>query len=59
MNDFPVVAIENCVGCAYCKMNCPYNCIKVETVCVIDTNCCTRCLTCLKVCPVKAITIMT
>ena len=49
------VANGRCVGCSYCKLNCPADAMVVEDALARPTKNCTRCGTCVWVCPVGAI----
>ncbi len=49
------VASSKCVGCSYCKLNCPVDAMAVEEAVAHTTRDCIRCGTCVWVCPVGAI----
>lgn len=46
---------NRCVGCSYCKLNCPSYAIEVVDAIASPTSKCTKCGVCLWVCPVGAI----
>jgi Fe-S-cluster-containing hydrogenase component 2 len=48
---------KKCVGCSYCKLNCPASAIAVEDALAQVNGDCTLCGLCPWVCPVNAITI--
>ena len=50
------VSAYKCVGCSYCKLNCPEEAMEVVSAIAHPTKNCTRCGTCIWVCPVGAIT---
>ncbi len=46
-----------CVGCSYCKLNCPADAIVVDDAIARPTPSCSLCGTCVWVCPVQAISL--
>ena len=46
-----------CVGCSYCKLNCPSFAMVVDDALASPTSTCVLCGICPWVCPVNAITI--
>ncbi len=51
------VASRICVGCSYCKLNCPLDAMVVEEAVASPTEACSACGICVWVCPVGAITL--
>ncbi len=48
---------RKCVGCSYCKLNCPSDAIIVKDAIARKTQACNLCGLCVWVCPVQAITL--
>jgi|GEM_PF-254325 Fe-S-cluster-containing hydrogenase component 2 len=46
---------ENCVGCAFCMIICPYDALKVFGRAEINYEKCTGCLKCIMYCPTSSI----
>lgn len=51
------VDVKKCVGCSYCKLNCPLEAMEVKEAIARVTKACTGCGICVWVCPVNAISL--
>jgi electron transport complex protein RnfB len=51
------ISARLCVGCSYCKLNCPVDAIEVEDALARLIGDCTGCENCIWVCPVGAISL--
>lgn len=51
------IARGKCVGCSYCKLNCPADAMIVKAAIARPTKDCTLCGACVWVCPVNAISL--
>jgi len=49
------VAADLCVGCSYCRLNCPVGAVEWAQGKARITDSCNACGRCLRVCPVLAI----
>lgn len=53
------ITIANyCVGCAFCKLICPEEAIRVNGRAEVDVQRCVECKKCVVYCPVEAIRIV-